>query len=211
MNKCKYCDEEFVLYDKPKGWMANHSRWCKDNPKRNEYRINSLKAVAAMNLAKKESGITNQYKKAKFEGKQIVSPQKGKPNYYSKGRKHTEKAKQLMKEKALSSSHRRLRRKIIEYNGVTLDSTWELELAKRLDECNIIWLRPNPLPWVDKDGLTHNYFPDFYLPEYNIYLDPKNPHAIKVQNEKLKCLLDQYNNIVIIDSLELCRNFIPKI
>jgi hypothetical protein len=205
MNKCKHCKEEFDLCDKPSGWMANHSRWCKENPKRTEYKNGSLKAVAAMNLAKKESGITNQYDKAKSEGKQIVSPLTN--NNYWKGRKHTEKSKQLMKEKALSSPHRRLRRGIIEYNGIMLDSSWELELAKRLDECNITWIRPNPLPWIDKDGIIHNYFPDFYLPEYNLYLDPKNPQVIKVQNEKLKCLLSQYDNIVILNSLESCKNY----
>ena len=66
------------------------------------------------------------------------------------------------------------------YKGITLDSSWELELAKRLDDLNIKWNRPDPLKWKDSNGLEHNYFPDFYLVDHNLYLDPKNPGAYKV-------------------------------
>ena len=96
---------------------------------------------------------------------------------------------------------------MIEYNGVWLDSTWEFELAKRLDELKVKWVRPNPIPWVDEKGVTHNYFPDFYLPDFNLFLDPKNPHAVNVQKKKLACILTQYSNIVIIKSLEECSNY----
>ena len=43
--------------------------------------------------------------------------------------------------------------------------------------------------------------------KYDVFLDPKNPQAIKVQKEKLDCLLTQYKNIIIIDNLEACKNF----
>ena len=32
---CKHCKMEFEIENKPKGWFANHSRWCDKNPKRN--------------------------------------------------------------------------------------------------------------------------------------------------------------------------------
>ena len=112
-----------------------------------------------------------------------------------------------MRQKALASPHRRLVRGICEYKGVRLDSSWELVLAKRLDEQSIEWNRPNPIPLVDNEQITHNYFPDFYLPEYDLFLDPKNPYAIKAQKKKLDCLLLQYKNIVILDTLEKCKNY----
>jgi hypothetical protein len=96
---------------------------------------------------------------------------------------------------------------MINYNGIWLDSTWEFELAKRLDSLNIKWIRPDPIRWFDEDGVAHNYFPDFYLPDYNLFLDPKNTHAFKVQEKKIKTLLTQHKNIVIITSLEECQNF----
>lgn len=210
IRKCKHCKSEFDISDKPKGWMANHSRWCDKNPKRKEYAnaLNGRNNVGLMNEARKKSGIHNQFEKARIEGKDIPEhPMKGKKVPALRGRKHTEETKQLIKEKALASNHRRLKRGIIEYKGILLDSSWELALAKRLDELNIKWCRPDPIPWLDEEGITHNYFPDFYLPEHNRYLDPKNKHAIKVQEKKLKILLTQYKNIDIIDSLDGCRTF----
>ena len=88
---------------------------------------------------------------------------------------------------------------MIEYKGIMLDSTWELKLAKILDKIKIKWIRPDPIKWTDKKGITHNYFPDFFLPKYNLFLDPKNPYAIEVQKEKLDIILEKYRNIVIIN------------
>lgn len=210
IRKCKYCKTEFDIFNKPKGWIANHSRWCNKNPKRKEY-VDVLKErnnVELMNAARKKSGVHNQFEKARIEGKDVPEhPMKGKEVPALQGRKHSEETKQLIKERALASDHRRLKKGVIEYKGILLDSSWEFELAKRLDELDIKWSRPDPIPWTDEDGVVHNYFPDFYLPKYNIYLDPKNKHAIKVQQNKLKILLTQYKNIVIIDSLESCKTF----
>ena len=205
IRKCKHCKKEF-----DKKAIANHSRWCNKNPKRKEY-VNALKErnnVELMNEARKKSGIHNQFEKARIEGKDVPEhPMKGKEVPTLQGRKHTEETKQLIREKALASPHRRLKKGVVEYKGILLDSSWELELAKRLDELEIKWVRPDPIPWVDEKGVTHNYFPDFYLEDYDLFLDPKNPQAIKVQQKKLDCLLTQYKNIVIIDSLEKCKEY----
>lgn len=181
--------------------MANHSRWCDSNPKQLEYKSN---------LSKTRAGITN--KSIERRNKNISKAwSNGKYNHVDHrtflGKTHSEESKQLIREKALASQHRRLRRNIIEYKGVLLDSTWELELAKRLDELEIKWIRPDPIPWKDDQGVVRNYFPDFYLTEHDLYIDPKNPHAIKVQRKKIKCLLSQYKNIVIIGSLKECKEF----
>ena len=187
--------------------MANHTRWCDKNPKRDIYKNSGAKSIAAMNEKKKQTGITNQFTKAKIENRLIpTSVMKGKPGTFL-GKKHSEQTKKLQREKALASPHRRLQRNIIEYNGIKLDSSWELALAKRLDELNIRWIRPNPLPWIDKSGIIHNYFADFYLLDYDLYLDPKNPGAIRVQKEKIECLLSQYKNICIIDTIEKCKTY----
>lgn len=210
---CKHCKEEFDISDKPKGWMANHSRWCSQNPKRLEYverlkNNDGISNVEIMNAARKKSGASNQYTKAKLEGREIPeSPMKGKKVPLPKRKPHTKETKQLLREKALASPHRRLKKWVVEYKGILLDSNWELELAKRLDEIKVKWIRPNPIPWVDEEGVIHNYFPDFYLPDHDLFLDPKNPQAIKVQKKKLDCLLTQYQNVVIIESLEKCKQY----
>ena len=201
MSTCKHCKQECDLSDKPKGWMANHSRWCDKNPKLREYKETLSKSRENINeesIKKRNSAIKEAHSRGCYSDVDRTA---------FGGWKHSEEAKLTIKEKALKSKHRRMNRNIIEYNGVMLDSNWEFELAKRLDYLNINWIRPEPLEWVDDNNVTHNYFPDFYLTEYDLYLDPKNPQVIKMQKEKLKKLSEQYDNIVILDSFDKCKNF----
>lgn len=65
------------------------------------------------------------------------------------------------------------------YKGIEMDSSWEVSIAKHLDKLGIEWTRPAPL------NFDFKYYPDFYLPEYNVYLDPKNPLRIEQQKERL--------------------------
>ncbi len=59
-------------------------------------------------------------------------------------------------------------------------------MAMLLDHTNINWVIPQQsIIWIDSTGKQRKYFPDFYLPRYDIYLDPKNPLVIKRQQEKL--------------------------
>ena len=149
-------------------------------------------------------GIKKAHKDGKYDG----------VNHSFSGWKHTDETKQHLRERALASPHRRLVRSIREYTQkdgtiIKLDSSWEEALAIRLDELNITWERPDPIKWIDLNNVTHNYFPDFYLKDYNVYLDPKNPYAIKAQQNKLNCLTEQIKNLVIITSLEDCKNYKP--
>lgn len=59
------------------------------------------------------------------------------------------------------------------YKGISFDSNWEVLVAKWLDSTNVIWERPNKgfmYPWKDKESY---YFPDFYLPGTNEFLEVK--------------------------------------
>lgn len=83
------------------------------------------------------------------------------------------------------------RRKIFRYpnhwNGtvVLLESSWELTMAEWLDSNGIRWSRPSPIKWTDKTGRQRLYYPDFYLTELGVYLDPKNPTAERLEMEKM--------------------------
>jgi hypothetical protein len=209
LSTCKHCKKQFDISLHPKGWMANHSRWCEKNPKRTEYVLRSGSAIFAMKNAREQSGRTNQFSTAKLDGLSVpVSPNKGKPGAFL-GKTHSHETKKLMSERARNSNHRRLRRGMVEYNGVMLDSSWEVRMAKKLDSEKILWTRPEPIQYVDKEGLTRNYFPDFYLPEYNVFLDPKNPQAFLVQKDKIDCLTKQYDNIIFLHSIDEIDNFAP--
>jgi hypothetical protein len=80
------------------------------------------------------------------------------------------------------------------YNGIWMDSNWEVELAKWMDNQNITWERSRKLHrfiWTDKDGNKRRYYPDFYLPKYNVYLDPKNKYLIGVDDYKMNQVIKE--------------------
>ena len=104
-------------------------------------------------------------------------------------------------------------RKIIheyEHNGVILklESSWEVEIAKYLDHLGISWIRPNHLQWVDSKGKKRKYFPDFYLIDYDVYLDPKNEYQIKIGKEKLDAIRTSYT--LYYGSVEYLKDILHK-
>lgn len=213
LSSCKYCSLNFEHLTTSQ--RANHSRWCVDNPKRQDY-IDSARDISQMNTPEALAKASAAIKKAHARGAYSLAPQKGVKTKRDNGNhRHTEESKQKIREKALASSHRRLVRSIRPYTQidgsvVMLDSSWEEALAIRLDDLGIKWFRPDlPIKYCGVDGRDHNYFPDFYLPDYDIFLDPKNPAAVKAQQEKLDVLMKMMDNLIIIENLEGCKKFTP--
>src|ERR1035437_1483556 len=64
---------------------------------------------------------------------------------------------------------------------VCLQSTYELEVSKILDELKISWIRPKALKYSGR-----NYFADFFLTDYAIYLDPKNDFKARLDEIKIE-------------------------
>lgn len=82
------------------------------------------------------------------------------------------------------------------YNGITLDSSYESKVVRELDANNVRWERPKSLRYL-LNGQIRRYIPDFYLPEYDIYLDPKNDYLIKKDRLKIS-LVENYNDVKVI-------------
>jgi hypothetical protein len=86
---------------------------------------------------------------------------------------------------------------------VWLESSYEFKVAKILDENKIEWKRPKHLNYII-DGKKKRYFPDFFLVQYNLYLDPKNDFLIQKDKEKIRTVCKQNNvEVVILDSTNL--------
>jgi len=77
-----------------------------------------------------------------------------------------------------------------------LESSFEVRLATILNNMNILWTRPSYLWYLDKTTNKRRYYPDFYLPIYNVYLDPKNDFLIKTDSKKIESCAE-YNNVKI--------------
>lgn len=190
---CENCGKEITLNNIDKHKNSNK---CKNNVNRS-----NLKKMRQL-LGIKGS---NQYINARLLGIDIpVSTKKGKTPGDFKGKKHSIETKRILSEKALASNHRRLcksTRTFIKKDGteLLLDSSWEEKLARLLEEKNYNWIRPDiPIVWIDSNNKKHNYFPDFYLIDHDIYLDPKNPAAFKQQIEKIKYLTEHKPNVIFL-------------
>jgi hypothetical protein len=58
---------------------------------------------------------------------------------------------------------------------VSMDSTWEVAMAKRLDDLGVRWVRDDTLKlsYLTRGRRKRKYIPDFYLPEYDLYIEVK--------------------------------------
>ena len=192
---CKYCGKQCKNINS----LKQHEIRCKSNPNRRPSTFST-----------NNPSINNPWNKGKTKDNDIriarqaiksSKTKKGKP-----GHKHTEEEKQNLREHALKNGlggfH--MRHSGIIYNGIKLDSAYEVLLAENLDANNIKWERCERFPYIFDEKL-HYYTPDFYLPEYDVYLDPKNDFLINNINphlgfndiDKIRAV-EQQNNIKII-------------
>lgn len=96
------------------------------------------------------------------------------------------------------------------YNNVWFDSKWEVALAKEFDINSIKWERPKVgFIWNDSG---QRYYPDFYLPEYEVYVEPKNEYLAKIQQEKLTETVKRHNiKLIVITSKDnLTWNYVKE-
>lgn len=97
-----------------------------------------------------------------------------------------------------------------ENKTILLESSWEEKIAKELDKLNIKWIRPKPIIWFDNvTNKNRLYYPDFYLPEVDLYLDPKNPYAMKNDEHKMKSVEKLIN--IIYGDVEYIRSALSGI
>ena len=90
------------------------------------------------------------------------------------------------------------RSKIYNINGecFNAESSYEVRVSNSLNENNILWIRPKFLWYIDSINNKRRYYPDFYLPEFDLYLDPKNNYLIDTDIEKIY-KASEYNNVRI--------------
>jgi hypothetical protein len=90
---------------------------------------------------------------------------------------------------------------------VWLESSYEYKIATELDSNNINWTRPSYLRYG-----TKKYFADFYLVEYDVYLDPKNDYLISIDTEKISKVMEENNVIVhILNKHQLSWEYIQTL
>jgi len=217
---CQYCGKECKNLNS----LKQHECRCQLNP--NKIDLSYIRESNKKRIYKTGFKGTNQFIKAKELGLEIpkVSNEtKEKISKIWKGKKlpkeMKEKIKKSIKEKVknenwhLSFSKSRT----IEYNGIKFLGSWEVKFAKYLDNKNIKWERPHKTYKYIFENETHRYLPDFYLPEYNLYIEIKGYPSFKDFSkwEQFPNNLDIYfgddlYNLGIIDSYKDKYQLIDK-
>lgn len=208
LKMCPHCSINFD--DMNSNQVANHVRWCNTNPLRNTYNKTIDQLITSTAIEKKSKQIQQAHKDGKYKN----APAKSILSKINNGTLlHTEEAKIKIRESALKSPHQRKCKKSHKFTDIhnrtfIFDSSWEDALAIRLDTLNVLWDRPPPIDWIDYSGKHRKYFPDFYLPDYNLYIDPKNSYVVQQQQEKLE-IISKMIKLQILQSLAECNEWCP--
>ena len=196
---CKYCGKGY----KSKNSLVQHEIRCRYNPDKINTTIEGFNNFGRPSWTKGLTKFTDEriaksastYNKNKLLGLHNT-PHKPYSDEFK------EKQRQNALKRGLGGFNMR---RGVDYNGIKLDSSYEVEVAKNLDRNGVSWARCSRFPYV-VNGKLHYYTPDFYLPEYDVYLDPKNDFLIENVNpstgykdiDKIKWVEEQNNIKVII-------------
>lgn len=212
-NNCCECNNLIPLSKK----FCNSSCSAKYNNSGRKLSDSTKNEISKTFKKKYKEGYVNPNKDSAYEGRSIITSsnydaveKKYKYNckycgeeyrlniYPSKARKSCSRecrTKLIFKNRAYRNGSRKT---IYYYNKfidetIVLESSWELRVAKLLDLKDIHWIRPNSLDWVDENNNVRQYYPDFYLKDYKLYLDPKNEYCMKLDKVKLSYIEKRYN------------------
>lgn len=85
---------------------------------------------------------------------------------------------------------------------VHYQSSYEHRFMEYLDNNDFEWKRcTDRFPYLDAEGKKHNYIPDFYLPEFDLYVEVK---GMIRKNDPLKFeAFPYYKNIVLLQAEDL--------
>lgn len=176
---CKYCGKVC----KNKNSLVQHEIRCKENPNRivNCGNHDATRGYPAWNkgltkqndprVAKYANTYKENYKNGKFK---IWSDGLTKENS-SKINKLSIKVKETVDKKIITdswhTSFSKARTQV--YKGIKMMGNWEVEFAKLLDEKDIKWIYTNDKFDYVYENKIHKYNPDFYLPEFDTYIEIK--------------------------------------
>ncbi len=202
---CIYCKK--VINNN--GSLKAHEKYCKLNPNREIKHSNFIQYNEKIKNGEVYKSNTNQYTKAKALGLKvtILDSTREKLSLANKNRVWSEDQKKqhsiAMKEavKNYPDSYTKNnvvgRVKNIEYNGIKLKGSWELIFAKWLDSNNIVWKHEYKSFEYEWNG-TRLYFPDFYLPDLDFYVEVKG-----YETERDRCKWKVVNNLIVLKKKDI--------
>lgn len=200
---CQYCQRSC----KNLNALKQHECRCKLNPNRISLDYYKTRDNSKCGWNK---GLTKETDERVAKHSQYLKEYYLTHNSSFKGKHHSEKSKQKLSKIALENNYQDHfgSHKSYNYKGIKFISSYEVKVAESLDLNGIKWIKPKSgiFKYKDFKGKLHSYTPDFYLPEYNVYLDPKNEYLLTHINptlgysdiDKINWVMTQNNIKVLI-------------
>jgi hypothetical protein len=180
--ECDHCGKTILNG----GSLAVHEKYyCKLNPDRKKKKSYFTEYNEKVRTGEIQREFKNQFDKALSMGTEFVVSEETRKKISDKSKLQvwTEEKRQrhsisminaVAKHPESYSAHNVSgRTKKIEYNGMKVTGKWELEVAMFLDKKGLEWtnlVKPFKYFWGEK---IRSYFPDFYLPALDLYLEVK--------------------------------------
>jgi hypothetical protein len=198
---CNFCNRECINPNS----LRNHERLCKENPNR--------QIMTGYNPRNTGKVGKNQHTKAKELGTVYVVSQEtrdklSKAATEQNATKWTDEQRHkhsiVMREAVLNNPESYTsnnvcgRVKIEDYKGEKFHGKWELMVAKWFDSNSIRWerkIKPFNYFWNNK---WHLYFPDFYLPDLDKYVEVKG-----FKRERDVCKWSVVPNLLVLQKKEI--------
>lgn len=195
MFHCKFCGKEWEI----KKSHTQHQNRCKLNP----HSIASNQFTKSKQLGVEyEFDMSNEAKQRRSKRSEKASEARWlKPDAKEKASIAMKKAVENNPESYTSSNRGRVKQ--VEYNGLKFHGNWELKFYKYCKSNHIKCERLSqsfPYNWKKS---SHSYFPDFYLPEYDVWVEVK---GYKTERDDAKWSQFPFKHVVImkneIDSIK---------
>lgn len=94
------------------------------------------------------------------------------------------------------------------FNGMFYRSSYELRFMQYCDKNNIVFLsaenKEYRCPYEDVDGKKRWYYPDYYLPDYDVVIEIKPASMLKIENVQRKITAGhKRHNLIVVDETVL--------
>jgi hypothetical protein len=225
LRECNWCEKPFETLSKERGCCSkscsaklSQSHATEETRQKQSIagRLNfekGLYPVLTLNLQTGEKkGMPPFQSDCKICGAKIETPRKkGKAKITCSDKCYRE----LVSKNSRSNSNcgGRTNYKKFQYKEHWMDSSWEVKVAEVLDEKQIKWNRTKKthFKWTDKSGKRRRYHPDFYLPDYDLYLEPKNKFLQEKDKFKIEQVIKDYGITLVVGDLKKILSFVTNL
>ena len=204
---CSYgCNQEAQFQLKNKKWCCSDScNKCPESRRKNKLRNKDIwknkshpRGMLGKHTIAWNKGLTKETDiRVKITGEKIKECFQKNGGTFS-GKKHTQESKDKIGKALLGNNHAKHQgNKGVFYKGIQMDSSWEVAVAKYLDEHNIIWkYEEKRFPVL----VNETYCPDFFIynsnGQFEKIIEVKG-YFRKINKEKYDDFLIKYPNIKI--------------